>query len=330
MWFPWLSWMRTATEQMHQVLRRDVSARSDRQNAEAAAPLFLSDNLRESNTSSGEMTFEVWQFQRNYCSQFMAGSFVAVIGLLAIFITNEFPASLMGSVVTSVVWLVARSAACFATNQEFAHQVVEYAALALISTRLIMGAFVLPQDSFQPLEVSLKAYSWDLVRPPFISMLLATIPMRPSFIVILNLLFAARLSLTTDTLLRANNLDGGENRISVGCDVQINSMLPIYVFAISLFAYAMTTRESRSLFEHIVRLEKSHRQEVLATQRATRSEQRAHTAEKRAYEQSLQQRNRYAATSVQLHFVYLQASCCTHAFQLLQDFSTTIHQLHKK
>eukprot|EP00965_Chrysotila_dentata_P106820 3529283-Pleurochrysis_carterae.AAC.1 len=124
--------------------------------------------------------------------------------------------------------------------------------------------------------------------------------MRRSFVVIVNILYACRLAITIDTLMSINNLKTFQNLTSFSWDLHVSSILPVYVFAVSLFANAMSTRHGQSAYEHLVQLQRAHRQEVHAKEHAIRCEQRALEAERQTAEERLQQRNKCAASCSQL------------------------------
>eukprot|EP00965_Chrysotila_dentata_P069624 2299562-Pleurochrysis_carterae.AAC.1 len=261
-----------------------------------SAVLSTRSNLRGPNaTGSGDIdeSFDVWQFRMHHRHHLMGCAFFISMGLLRALATQELPASLAGTLLISAIFAPIRHAAHLAKNQALAHLVLEYFAFSLLAIRLIMVNFAVPDNSFEPLETCLQACGWDILRPVAMSIVLSMVPMRQSFVIIINILYASRLAATIDTFLSAHNLIRVEDSI-FEWGVHINSMLPVYVFAVSLFAYSMSIRQSRSLYEQMMQLHGAHREEVLAKEHAIRCEHRALEAERQTADERLQQRNRCA------------------------------------
>eukprot|EP00965_Chrysotila_dentata_P255673 6212305-Pleurochrysis_carterae.AAC.2 len=251
------------------------------------------------------MPFEVWQSRMYYSSHQVCCCIFVLIGLLATGVTQEVHASLLGTMVIAAVMAVILHTAHSATDQVLAHRIVEYSTFALLAIRLIAGHRTISKGSFEPLEMCLQAYGWDILRPVALAVLASTVPIRPLFMVILFFMYAVRLSITIAALTAANNLDSIEESFTPVWSVYFKSMLPLNVFAMSVLAYGMSIRQSRSVYTHMAQLQQALRQEKLANERAIRYEQRAHEAEKQVYEDSLQLRNRRAAPLLRP-----SCSCC--------------------
>jgi len=237
--------------------------------------------------------FEVWQFRMYHRYHIMTCIFLGTIGLLQTLATQEFQGSLGGLLLAVAIFAPLRHAAHYARNQVWAHLFMEYLALAIPVIRLTVDSFTVSENSFEPLEICLREYGLGILCPVAMSIVFSTLPVRLSFVIIANICYAARLATTINKLMIANNLNAAGDSIYVAWDIHVGSMLPVYVFAISLFANILSTRLGRSLFEHMAQLERAHRQEVLATEHAIRCEHRAHEAERQNAEERLQQRNKY-------------------------------------
>eukprot|EP00965_Chrysotila_dentata_P259565 6213601-Pleurochrysis_carterae.AAC.3 len=246
--------------------------------------------------TGGPVPFEVWQFRMYHRYHIMTCIFLGTIGLLQTLATQEFQGSLGGLLLAVAIFAPLRHAAHYARNQVWAHLFMEYLALAIPVIRLTVDSFTVSENSFEPLEICLREYGLGILCPVAMSIVFSTLPVRLSFVIIANICYAARLATTINKLMIANNLNAAGDSIYVAWDIHVGSMLPVYVFAISLFANILSTRLGRSLFEHMAQLERAHRQEVLATEHAIRCEHRAHEAERQNAEERLQQRNKCAAS----------------------------------
>jgi len=225
--------------------------------------------------------------------------YAILMAIVRMCVGNDQRTLLVGTNFASVVAIFVRSTAHTVKHQALAQQVAEFTIFTIISMRLYASHCSREENvTAGSFETKLLTYGLQVVRPLATSFVFPTMPVRLWLAVLMFLQYSAHLFVaTTDILLHAKALSSNNNGLDgpslSSWDVQLCLLVPTLVFALCIGFCMVNKRQSRLIFESMTKQQTSHALEVAATRRAAESEQRAHEAERRIFEENLQQRNKY-------------------------------------